>query len=332
MSSAPNVQEIARDARWLVQALDAQAGLVRLVEMDREAYRNASFLDDRMLQQPVDAHLVAWRIVADAAATIARTDARWIFHIGHVGSTLIARMLGELTNVLSVREPRFLRDLAAIPADQRMAYAAAARALLSRTFADDEIALVKATSFVSEIADELIQREARAVFMFAGPRNYIAGILAGENSVKELHLLAASRKARLASRNIEVAQPRHQADLAALAWACEMTALEVAALPDRLIKWLDFDSFLQSPPAELAEVAQFLGFSTNDLEAIASGPLLARYSKAPEYEYSPGLRRDLIADATRRHDSDIHDALALLRSAAETSPLLARALARSGEA
>ena len=95
MSSAPTAEEIARDATWLAQALDPAAGMVRLIAMDREAYRAASFLDDRMLQQPVDAQVVPWPGVESAMAGEQRTDARWIFHIGHVGSTLVSRLLGE---------------------------------------------------------------------------------------------------------------------------------------------------------------------------------------------------------------------------------------------
>src|SRR5947208_11493398 len=85
MSSAPSPQEIARDARWLAQALDPAAGMVRLVAMDPEAYRAASFLDDRLLQQPVDAQIVPWSLVEEAMAGALRRDACWIFHIGHVG-------------------------------------------------------------------------------------------------------------------------------------------------------------------------------------------------------------------------------------------------------
>ena len=96
MSSAPSPPEIARDARWLAQALDPAAGMVRLVAMGREAYRAASFLDDRLLQQPVDAQIVPWPNVEDAMSGALRHDARWIFHIGHVGSTLISRLLGEI--------------------------------------------------------------------------------------------------------------------------------------------------------------------------------------------------------------------------------------------
>ena len=45
MSSAPTPQEIARDAHWLVQALDPAAGQARLIAMDANSYRAASFLD-----------------------------------------------------------------------------------------------------------------------------------------------------------------------------------------------------------------------------------------------------------------------------------------------
>jgi len=65
--------------------------------------------------------------------------------------------------------------------------------LMSRTFAGHEFACVKATSFVSEIAAELVPAGEWVLFMFTSPRNYIASILAGENSVKELHALAPSR-------------------------------------------------------------------------------------------------------------------------------------------
>jgi hypothetical protein len=332
MSSIPTPDEIVRDAGWLVQALDPAAGVARTIAMDREAYRAASFLDDRMLQFGVEARLVPWSAVAEAVPIISRRDARWIFHIGHVGSTLIARLLGEVPGVLSVREPRFLRDLTVISADERKPFTQAAQALFSRTFAQDELALVKATSFVSEIAPELVPTGERAMFMFASPRNYIASILAGENSVKELALLAPSRASRMAPR-VRPAEPRNDAESAALAWACEMTALEAAAetMPDRFIAWLDFDHFLASPEPRLGEIADHFGFPSTNLGAIADGPLMRRYSKAPEFEYSPALRRDLIAQAAHANAGEIDDALAMLRAAAETSPLLARALARSGE-
>lgn len=334
MSSAPTADELAQDARWLAQALDPAAGVVRMIAMDRDSYRAASFLDDRLLQQPLDAQLLPWPEVETAMAGELRSDARWIFHIGHVGSTLLSRLLGELAGVLTLREPRLLRDLALSPPEVRAAYIAPVPKLMSRTFDGDEMALVKATSFASEIAAELVPAGERALLMYARLRNYVASILAGENSVKELYALAPSRADRLLKRGISFAA-RTAAELAAAAWACEMTSLEaaVAAMPDRQIAWADFDAMLSAMATELGRVAAFFRFAADaaQIEAIATGPLMGRYSKAPEYEYSPALRGELIAEAATAHGRAIDDALAMLSDAAEKSPLLARALERAGE-
>lgn len=332
MSSAPTSDEIARDATWLAQALDPSEGMVRLVAMDRESYRAASFLDDRMLQTPVDAQIVSWTLVEDAITDDLGCDARWIFHIGHVGSTLVSRLIGEFEHVLAIREPRLLRDLALTPADIRPRYIAATPRLMSRTFSKEEIACVKATSFASEIAPELVPAGERALFMFASPRNYIASILAGENSVQELRLLSGKRSQRLNAKAIYL-PAQNDAGHAAAAWAAEMCSLETAAeaMADRQIAWADFDLMLGDMEAELTRIASFFGFEADSerIARIASGPLIGRYSKAPQYEYTPMLRRELIAESSDRHGRDMDAALAMLESAAERSPLLARALARA---
>ena len=82
---------------------------------------------------------------------------------------------------------------------------------------------------------------------------------------------------------------------------------------------------------ELAHITDFFGFNAGPgrLEAVAQGPLMPRYSKDPNYEYSWRIRGDLIAQELRLQGHDIEGGLAMLRSASEKSPLLARALARA---
>jgi hypothetical protein len=334
MASPPAHDDIAADARWLAQAFDPQAALVRLIQMDSEAYRDASFLDDRMLQRPLNAHVRQWAEVASAIPQGARSDARWIFHIGHVGSTLVARLLGELEAVLSVREPRLLRDLTTVELGDRAGMVPVVQRLMSRTFAPQQTALIKATSFVSEMSAELVPPGERALFLFASPRAYIEGIMAGENSRKELQILAPVRAQRMRDRvpGLPVNQPS-EAHLAAAAWACEMTGIEAAAerMGDRRLHWADFDRMLADMQAALGEVCSFFGFEASGerLRQILSGPLLRRYSKALEYDYSPDLRRELLAQARREHGGRIDSALAMLEKAAARSPLLARALSRT---
>jgi hypothetical protein len=335
MSSIPTSDQLARDARWLVQAVGTEAGVARIVEMDRQAYRQASFLDDRMFHIERNRMPVPWDVIDQASPLMTRRDARWIFHLSHVGSTLLSRLLGEVPNVLSIREPRFFRDLLATAATERARFIPSAQLLFSRTFSANEVAIVKTTSFVSEIAHELMPAGARALFMYVEARSFIATMLAGENSKPELFRRAADRAQRLKKRGIVFPEARGDADLAAAAWACEMTSLEAAAdaMPDRTIGWIDFDKMLEDITSTLARSAELLDFEANpeQLEAIAHGPLLGRYSKALEHEYSPGLRQHIIHQAKVRYQREIHGALAMLNAAAEKSSLLARALARSGE-
>ena len=169
--------------------------------------------------------------------------------------------------------------------------------------------------------------------VYASPSAYIESILAGPNSVIEMRHLAASRAHRAAARVSGLEPATSEAELAAAAWACEMTSLEAAAeaFQDISVDWVDFDRFLDAPEPGLQRLASGLGFQpmADQVRRVANGPLMSRYSKALEYEYSSSLRRELLAEARRDHGAAIDRAIAKLRSAAKGSPLLHRALQRS---
>ena len=334
MSRLPLPDRWTDDAGWLAQAIDPNSRLIRLVRMDEAAYRSASFLDDRMLQAGIESRLCPLDEAIDDAVALPRDDARWIFHIGHVGSTLIARLLGELDDVLSIREPRSLRDLAVAPDEERASLASGLRRLMARTFAPGQAALVKATSSVSELAPMLAAPGTSVLFLHATPANYLAGILAGENSVEELEALHDIRLERLGGRGIGLTGfDRSDAHRAALAWACEMTSLEFAAnaMRDRHVLWADFDRMLGDMSGWIERCAVHVGFAATRerIEALIAGPLMRRYSKALEYDYSPSLRAELLANAARQHGADMNAAMAALADAAKLAPLLAGALDRA---
>jgi hypothetical protein len=287
-----------------------------------------------MLKAGVESRLCSLDEAMGATAALQSDDACWIFHIGHVGSTLISRLLGELDGVLSIREPRSLRDLAVASDEERAALASGLRRLMARSFAPGQAALVKATSSVSEMAPLLAAPEMSALFLYATPANYIAGILAGKNSIKELEAIHELRLGRLRGRGIDLSGfDRSDAHRAALAWACEITSLEAAAdaMPDRPILWADFDRMLDDMSGWIERCADHFGIaaSRDRIEEVVAGPLMRRYSKALEFDYSPSLRAELLADAARRHSADIDVALGALSDAAKSAPLLARALQRA---
>lgn len=320
----------AASPEWLPFAADPATDGLAFLRMTEADYRAASFLDQRMLGPASEIRQAPW----PATPAGARRDAQYIFHIGNVGSTLISRLLGELDTVFALREPLLLRGFAeSPPSPERFD---ALTALLSRTFRPGQRANVKATSFTSEIADRLVPPGSRALFLYATPSHYLENILAGENSWQTLQALSPIRLARLQRRcpglDADVAA-MHDGLRAALGWACEMTSLEAAAslLPAGTIMWLDFDLFLADPAAHFTAIASHFGHAADEAtaRAICEGPLMGRYSKALDFEYSPALRREILADARRRHAGAISDALNWLGGLESRYPAMARAIRRA---
>lgn len=319
---------------WSLHLFDTQSDAVLLLRRSEDEYRAAAFLGTHPAAACAPQQAVAWSELATAVPSGARQDAQYIFHIGHVGSTLVSRLLGEIEGVFALREPLPLRSFAERLAGWTDAEARldTLTALLSRTFRPDQRALVKATSFTSEIAWRLVPDGARALLLFATAETYIANILAGDNSRAELHALTPSRIQRLRSRAPDFEPgPLGEARAAALGWACEMISLEASAarLGERAM-WLDFDRFLDAPAPQLESIARFFGHAIEPAAAasICAGPLMRRYSKALEFDYSPTLRREVLADAQARHGPAIRDALAWLDQLGARHPAIGRALRR----
>jgi len=340
-------EELGRSPELFPYALDLPSDGVTFIRLKKSEYERASFLDARLLTPQISQRALAWTQLGQAIDS-ARLDERcgFIFHIGHVGSTLLSRLIGAHGAVFSLREPLILRAFAQLGdegAPPRVWPDFSARVgfglkLLSRTFETRQLAVVKATSFVSELAAELLSRASmpRAVLMFVSPESYIATILGGPNSRQEAKLLAPSRLRRLHRRiGAEIWQlaDLSEGEVLALAWACEMSALAQAADSSggRVCR-VDFDRFLADPAALLLSVLQHFGIpaAATEVRAILEGPDMRRYSKAPEHAYDAALRRDVLNQARTLHAVDIRRGLAWLdRAAVRFAPLLrAVALAR----
>src|SRR5579862_3010025 len=84
---------------------------VRLLRLDAAAYRAASFLDQRLLRSaPREARIPGAQLAAAAAGLT--PCARYLFHTGHVGSTLLSRLIGAREEFFALREPALLRAAA----------------------------------------------------------------------------------------------------------------------------------------------------------------------------------------------------------------------------
>ena len=314
--------EIRHSPGWLPLEPAADRTM-RLVRLDEAAYRAASFLDQRLLGAGYE-QSVCGVAVLDAAAAALAPRPHYVFHTGHVGSTLISRLIGAQPGFFALREPALLRGLAQSAAGGTGLSLDTALALLARTWRPDERAVVKVTSFVSELAEPMLARHggSAAIFMFVGPLSFLRGILAGPNSRAETRQLAAPRLQRLTRRLGETewrAELHSEGETIAMSWLCEMTALyQAAARYRQQVFWVNFDAFLREPRAGLEAIFRFLGVAApaNDIQALAAGPLMHQYSKAPEHAYDAELRRSVLLSADAEHGAEIRRGIDWLRKVA----------------
>lgn len=321
--------------------LDERANHVIALSLTRRDYEIISFLDQRLLGGPYAEASIDWSVIEKYDGSgLEQLD--YIFHIGHVGSTLLSRLLGQSPAVFSLREPAVLRRLADLHGQlaagscpwSRVQWSDRAGGLLrlwSRVWLPGQRTLLKATSSVSEIAAPLLDRQAgaKAVLLTLAPETYLATILGGPASRVELEQMTAGRLARLHRRLGGVewrTADLSEGERAAMSWAVEMTGLaEAAKAHPADCLWLDFEDLLTNPHESLARTLTHLrGTAPPEVvSAMAASPYFGRYSKAPEYGYDAGLRRQVLNQARAEHGGEIARGLAWLRRAAADHPLIA---------
>ena len=327
--------------------LDLPGGRVLVVRLDERGYRNASFLDDRILSPSTQGAWLPGAAVTDASRRV--QDPRplhFIFHAGHVGSTLLSRLLDESGPVLSLREPLLLRTLAdahdALGRPDSLLGSAQFEALLdmtlrlwSRGYAGTRTVVVKATSSAGRLAPEILARSpaSRAVYLNLRAEPYLATLLGGVNSGADLRGHGPGRMRRLlAGRELPV-EPLHvlsPGELAALGWLVEGLARRQAlAAHGARVLALDFDAFLADVAGQLTRVASHFGLAADGaaIAAAAAGPVLRQYSKAPQLPYAPGERESRLAASRRENRAEIARGLAWLERLGRADGAIATLLA-----
>ena len=331
------------------QAIDLVRQMVLLIEFDAAACRAASFLDDRILGPTTRGAWVPIAAVAQSAPPAAAQALHFIFHTGHVGSTLVSRLLDETGVVRPLREPLPLRTLAEahdvlsrpeslLAPEQFDALLALFVRLWARGPAGTQAAVLKSTSSAGRLAPLLLacSERSRAIYLNLRAEPYLATLLAGPNSPLDLRAHGPGRIRRLQARLAQPLPALHTlslGELAAMSWLVESwsqhDALQSSA--GRVLA-VDFDQLLAGVDEVMARVIRHLGLEP---AAAATTPLsrsavLTRYSKAPEHPYSPSLRHQVLDEARHEHRGEMRRGLAWLERLAGQQPAVAEVVTRLG--
>jgi hypothetical protein len=317
---------IADSPRIYPQRLDAIRDQVFLIAMDQAAYRAASFLDDRILTPATRGAWAPWSMVADAMKDVTtQRPLHFIFHTGHVGSTLLSRLIDETGSTLGLREPLPLRTLAELADARSPQFEAKMPVLIKlwrRAFLANKAVVLKATSSSGRIATRLLDASpgSKAVYLNLKAEPYLATLLAGANALVDLRGFEADRAHRVRAAIGDMPGPASVGELAAMSWLAESLAKQAAvrAHPDRVMP-LNFDHLLAKLGHTMSGVLEHLGipYPAGFAAAIATSPVLGRYSKAPEHAYSASLRQQVLLQARAVHALEIRTGLIWLDAIAK---------------
>ncbi len=292
--------------------VDINTDNVQFVHLSEAEYASASFLDNRMLQPNQRLAWMPWSELQPAAQGLP-LDCNFIFHISHAGSTLLSRLLACHPAFFSIREPAILRLFAGGYLPERLPVYLS---LWSRTFHPEQTAVIKATSFVSQIAGELLRAvpNSRGILMYTPARTFLAALLDG--AMCDIDDRAASRIERLGQRGLYCEMRLDDlspGQRVAMSWLCEMLSLADAAMhhPDRVM-WLDFDNFLRERQFWLGRCFSHFGHSHVDSASLLANSTMQRYAKRPEVRYDSELRSHLLAQADRKFATEITAGMAWL--------------------
>lgn len=310
--SQPTLRDVLRASPALFPLnMEPNGNTVQFVNLSEADYREASFLDNRMLKPSVRYANIPWAELSFAAQNFP-IQCDFIFHVSHAGSTLLSRLLGSHPSCFSLREPAILRMFGqGVFLDRLDLFLG----LWSRTFHSSQRALIKATSFVSDIGLDLMTRvsDARAILMYVPLETFLSALLDG--SMVDVASQAAARLQRLQRRQflkglaVESLSP---GESVAMSWLSEMTCLsEIASQFPMRTLWIDFDRFLEQSEVMLRQSFRHLGLEV-DSAAYLRENTMQRYAKKPEVNYDAAFRSKLLETSRQKFHTEISRGLAWL--------------------
>lgn len=329
MNTHPLLAGLQQSPDYFLQNLDFANRRGLIVRVNEATYRHAAFLDERMFTPATEGAWFPLDSILDAAAQLpAAQPTQYIFHVGHCGSTLVSRLLGQLPGTISLREPLTLLALAMerrepdasawrLGAAERERLSAAVLKLLARRYRTTDTVIVKCTSVASNLLEEVLTRNAaaHALFLHVGLETYLASMLRAAANRESVRAYAPAWLADLRRvPQFGVALPSNLDDgqKTVLAWTMAMLHAERAAraFPAR-VRFADFDQLLAALPRNLAAIAGFLELSApaDGFSALLADPLLHRYAKDPKQMFDTATRARELQEARNNFHDEIHAGL-----------------------
>lgn len=270
---------IQGDAAWMLHELELATNRALFIEVSEQTYHDSAFLDGRIAAKDPRTAMAPLSGLAQYPGAD-EPDPWAIFHISHCGSTLYSQILPRLGNLLPLREPMPLRDLAAMERERGKPYSYLSDAntdalqqtvwrLFARRFHDAQRALIKATSDCGVLAGRFLScfEDARALLVHLPLEPFLATMLRSDLRRQETAHFCQSRLSdlhRLLNDDDIRLYELGEGERTAMSWLSNLLAFEQLKPQDEQIRWVNFDHLVRSPVEHVSELARSLGLNANE--------------------------------------------------------------------
>ena len=296
-----------------------------LMPMQRDDFRASPFLDQRIHHSTdkLSACSIRRLVQVLSGLPVSGRPINFIFHGAFCGSTHLARCLDIDGRSLSYREPLSLHRLAMFkrrqPGQQQTGDALLRLVvrLLSRTFSDDEVALVKPSDTCNNLMPDLMamQESSRALLVYADLRTFICAILKRKLRREWAHSTLA-RAVHDAGDFPDLPIIDHtgldDAQAAAYIWIVNMYQfLHLLEGVDGRVATLDFARYREDPTNTLAGVAAHfaLGLDETGIQGILHSDRYRQDSKLSAESYDSAARERDAESISRDYSAQISQAM-----------------------
>ncbi len=334
--SDPRLERLTLTPELFLKDFNPDRDLAILSPMTEASYRQSIFMDDRLVRsgaRDLALSLNALGRLWQRSSSPAR-PVHYIGHMGHCGSTLLSRLLGELPGFHCLREPpvlvglsRSLRriDTPGFPLDgfQWGQLLELTALMMQRTWRPTDVTVVKPTSAVGNLLPALMNRtgEERSVLLYVHLEDWLPLMLRPEVR-RETRLFA--RDVRLADFHEAAGDAMESPDtpgaLAAMTWllqAGEFARLLSHPRSAGRVRLLHLDTLLMHPIPVLARLCDWFGKPQHpeSLETVTA-QLLDADAKRPGRAYGALARSADLERARLESADEIQAGLSWARQAA----------------
>lgn len=328
MNTHPLLAGLQQSPDYFLQNLDLvnRRGLV--VRVNRDVYRQTAFLDQRMFAADTQGAWFDLDSLLHACSGLPDGRTNYLFHIGHCGSTLLSRLLGELPGCFALREPLAFLALAMSyreldtavsridPVRWQQLFDMVLR-LQARCYQTGDASLIKSTSVAGNLAQPLLtaRNDARAILLCMDLETWLATMLRADETRESIRACAGAWLTDFCRQTADDSMRLHALDdvqQAVLGWTTMLLNFTrtAAGYPDR-VRWVDFNAFLGDPVAHCEMLSGFLGLpaSGETIASLTSSEIMGRYAKDSSQQFDSATRASELAQAQRHFAAEIRAGL-----------------------